>query len=89
MSRFDEVYQRSLEKREEFWAEAAEAIDWIEPWTRVLDDSRAPFYRWFSGARLNTCYNALGPARRARQSRPARIDLRLAGHRDHEIVYVS
>ena len=35
------------------------AIDWAEPWERVLDDSRAPFYRWFAGGRLNTCYNAL------------------------------
>ena len=30
-----------------------------EPWERVLDDSRAPFYRWFRGGRLNTCHNAL------------------------------
>jgi propionyl-CoA synthetase len=59
MSRFDDVYRRSLEQREEFWAEAAEAIDWVEPWKLVLDSSRAPMYRWFSGARLNTCYNAL------------------------------
>src|SRR5712691_1191630 len=59
MSRFDEVYRRSLERPEEFWAEAAGAIDWVEPWERVLDDSRAPFYRWFAGGRLNTCYNAL------------------------------
>jgi propionyl-CoA synthetase len=59
MSRYDEVYGRSLERPEEFWAEAAAAIDWVEPWTRVLDDSRAPFYRWFTGGRLNTCYNAL------------------------------
>jgi propionyl-CoA synthetase len=59
MSRFDEVYRRSLEQPEEFWAEAAEAIDWVEPWKRVLDDFRAPRYRWFSGGRLNTCYNAL------------------------------
>ena len=59
MSRFDAVHRRSLEQPEEFWAEAAQAIDWIEPWTRVLDDSRAPFFRWFSGGRLNTCYNAL------------------------------
>jgi propionyl-CoA synthetase len=58
-SRFDEVYRRSLERPEEFWADAAAAIDWDEPWTRVLDDSRAPFYRWFPGARLNTCFNAL------------------------------
>src|SRR5262245_15086675 len=59
MSRFDDLYRRSLERPEEFWAEAADAIDWVEPWTRVLDDSRAPMYRWFRGGRLNTCYNAL------------------------------
>jgi propionyl-CoA synthetase len=59
VGRFDEVYRRSLEDPEGFWAEAAAAIDWIEPWERVLDDSRAPFYRWFAGGRLNTCQNAL------------------------------
>jgi propionyl-CoA synthetase len=59
MSRFEDVYRRSLEDPEGFWAEAAAAIDWDEPWERVLDDSRAPFYRWFSGGRLNTCHNAL------------------------------
>jgi hypothetical protein len=59
MSRFDDVYRRSLDDPEGFWAEAAAAIDWDEPWERVLDDSRAPFYRWFSGGRLNTCHNAL------------------------------
>jgi propionyl-CoA synthetase len=59
MSRFDEIYRRSLDAPEAFWAEAAAAIDWVEPWERVLDESRAPFYRWFSGGRLNTCYNAL------------------------------
>src|ERR671931_1727089 len=57
--RFDDTYRRSLEDREAFWAEAAAAIDWDEPWERVLDDARAPFYRWFTGARLNTCHNAL------------------------------
>jgi propionyl-CoA synthetase len=59
MGRFDEVYRRSLDHPEAFWAEAAAAIDWDEPWERVLDDSREPFYRWFSGGRLNTCHNAL------------------------------
>jgi propionyl-CoA synthetase len=59
VGRFDEVYRRSLDEPETFWAEAAAAIDWVEPWERVLDDSRAPFYRWFSGGRLNTCWNAL------------------------------
>jgi propionyl-CoA synthetase len=59
VARFDDVYQRSLDRPEEFWGEAATAIDWVEPWQRVLDDSRAPFFRWFTGGRLNTCYNAL------------------------------
>ena len=59
MGRFDETYRRSLEEPEKFWAEAAAAIDWLEPWERVLDDSRAPLYRWFAGGRLNTCHNAL------------------------------
>jgi propionyl-CoA synthetase len=56
---YDEIYRRSLDEPEAFWAEAAEAIDWVRPWERVLDDSRAPFYRWFTGGRMNTCFNAL------------------------------
>ena len=59
MTGIAEVYRRSLEEPEEFWAQAAEAIDWEQRWDRVLDDSRPPFYRWFAGARLNTCWNAL------------------------------
>ena len=58
-SRYDAVYARSLQDREAFWAEAAQAIDWYKPWTKVLDDSRPPFYRWFVGGEMNTCYNAL------------------------------
>jgi propionyl-CoA synthetase len=53
------VHQRSLSDPEGFWAEQAAAIDWSRPWDKVLDASNAPFYRWFAGAELNTCYNAL------------------------------
>jgi propionyl-CoA synthetase len=56
---YAETYRCSLERPEEFWAEAAEAIDWECRWDRVLDASRPPFFRWFSGAKLNTCWNAL------------------------------
>jgi propionyl-CoA synthetase len=59
MGRYDEVFLRSLSDRAGFWGEAAEAIDWERRWDRVLDDSNPPFYRWFSGGRLNTCWNAL------------------------------
>jgi propionyl-CoA synthetase len=59
MGRFEEIYRYSLDDPEDFWGGAARAIDWVEPWQRVLDDSRPPFYRWFAGGRLNTCYNAI------------------------------
>ncbi len=54
-----DVYRRALDDPEGFWAEAAEDIHWDKRWDRVLDDSRPPFYRWFAGGALNTCYNAL------------------------------
>ena len=52
-------FERSLENPEEFWAEKAKAIDWFKPWDTVLDDSNAPFYKWFSGGELNVTYNAV------------------------------
>ena len=58
-SRYDETYRRAMSDPEGFWAEAAEAIHWTKRWDRVLDDSNPPFYRWFVGGELNTCYNAL------------------------------
>ncbi len=56
---YESVYRRSIDDREGFWAEAAEAIRWDRKWERVLDDSNPPFFRWFAGGMLNTCYNAL------------------------------
>jgi propionyl-CoA synthetase len=59
MPSYAHTYRRALERPEEFWAEAAGAVDWEKRWDTVLDDSRPPFYRWFAGGRLNTCWNAL------------------------------
>jgi propionyl-CoA synthetase len=56
---YDAVYARWLNDPENFWAEAAEAVHWEKKWETVLDESRPPFYRWFPGGLLNTCYNAL------------------------------
>jgi propionyl-CoA synthetase len=56
---YRDAYRRSREDPEGFWGERAEALTWERRWDRVLDASRAPFYRWFSGGRINTCYNAL------------------------------
>jgi propionyl-CoA synthetase len=54
-----DTYNRSLQDPDGFWGEAAEAISWDKKWDKVLDDSNKPFYRWFTGAMLNTCYNAV------------------------------
>ncbi|HYN30123.1 MAG TPA: AMP-binding protein [Dermatophilaceae bacterium] len=53
------AYQRSISDPDGFWGEAAAAIEWTRPPEKALDDSNPPFYRWFTGGRLNTCFNAL------------------------------
>ncbi len=58
-SRYHEVHARSLRDPEGFWAEAAAEIDWIEPARKIFDPSMGPYGRWFTGAMVNTCYNAL------------------------------
>ena len=56
---YDETYATSLADPTRFWGSAAESIQWDRRWDSVLDDTNPPFYRWFTGGRLNTCYNAL------------------------------
>ena len=43
-----------------FWARLArEQIQWHKPFTRTLDDSDAPFFKWFEDGELNVSYNCL------------------------------
>ena len=56
---YDETYAASLADPTQFWGTAAESIQWDRRWDSVLDDTHPPFYRWFTGGQLNTCYNAL------------------------------
>ncbi len=58
-SAYGETYARSLQDPKTFWAAVAEDIHWDRRWDKVFDDSRPPFYRWFTGGMLNTCYNAI------------------------------
>ena len=48
--------QRDLEG---FWAREAEELAWFKKWDKVLDDSQAPFYKWFVGGQVNIAYNAV------------------------------
>ncbi len=56
---YTDIYSKSMEDPEGFWGEVAEDIHWEKKWDTVLDRSNPPFYRWFAGGELNTCYNAL------------------------------
>jgi propionyl-CoA synthetase len=58
MSRYHDVYAAWQRDPEAFWAEAASAIDWFEPWDAVLT-RRDGLDRWFAGARCNTAWNCL------------------------------
>lgn len=55
----DELYQWAFEHPEEFWAQRANEYEWYSKWDKVLDDSHAPFYKWFTNARVNIVHNAL------------------------------
>lgn len=57
--RYQDVYDRAANDSEGFWLEQADAIDWVKPPSKALDDSNAPLYRWFTDAEVNTCYNAV------------------------------
>lgn len=57
---YEAVYEQASRDLSEFWGKiAAENFEWYEPWEQVLDDSNAPFYEWFVGAKVNIVHNAL------------------------------
>ncbi|MEE4162382.1 MAG: acetate--CoA ligase [Woeseiaceae bacterium] len=59
---YAEMYRRSIEDNEGFWAEQAERIDWIRPFTKVRDVSWAKddlHIRWYEDGTLNACYNCV------------------------------
>ncbi|MFO7750898.1 MAG: propionyl-CoA synthetase [Desulfobacteraceae bacterium] len=56
---YNEAYEKSINDPEGFWGPIAEECHWYKKWDKVLDDSNKPFYKWFTGGEMNTCYNAL------------------------------
>ena len=55
----ESVYERAASDPEAFWSEQAEALDWSTKWDTVLDDSNPPFYKWFTGGKLNASHNCV------------------------------
>jgi acetyl-CoA synthetase len=53
------VYADAEADPQAWWAAQAEGLEWFQKWTRVLDDSDPPFYKWFAEGTLNASYNCL------------------------------
>ena len=54
MDEYHELQNRAINDYDGFWGDSAkEKIDWIEPFTNVLDESNSPFVKWFDGGKLN------------------------------------
>lgn len=56
---YADAFKESIENPQSFWGKAAGEVSWKKPYEKVLDDSNPPFYKWFVGGELNTCYNAV------------------------------
>jgi propionyl-CoA synthetase len=56
---YEIAHKQSIEDPNGFWGAVAEDCHWYKKWDKVLDESGKPFFRWFSGGEMNTCYNAL------------------------------
>jgi len=56
---YEPLYKRSIEDRAGFWAEEAAKLGWFKTWDKVLDDSQKPFFKWFTGGKINIVHNAL------------------------------
>jgi len=60
MDEYRQIYQRSIDDPEGFWAEMAEQLDWFKKWDKVLvEDFKEAKHEWFVGGKLNACYNCL------------------------------
>jgi propionyl-CoA synthetase len=57
--RYQTAYQQSIEDPAGFWRGPADTCHWFKTYDKVLNDDNKPFYRWFTGGSVNTCYNAL------------------------------
>ena len=71
---WDALAEKAEKDLEGFWAAEASELDWYKKWDKVLDDSKAPFYKWFVGARTNIVHNA--------------IDRHLKTHRKNQLALI-
>jgi acetyl-CoA synthetase len=60
MDQYREIYDRSIQDQDAFWADIAERITWTKKWDRISDvDYTKAQIKWFEGGKLNVSYNCL------------------------------
>jgi len=59
MDGYKRLYRESIDHPEKFWADEAKELTWFEPWTKVLDESKKPFFKWFVDGKTNISYNCI------------------------------
>ncbi len=74
MCEYYALQNEAMEDYEGFWSRyAKEKLDWIEPFTTTLDESNAPFYRWFDGGKLNVSVQCIDRHLASRKNKAAII----------------
>jgi len=74
MDEYWSLVEEAKRDYEGFWDRLAkEKIDWIEPYSKVLDESNAPFYKWFIGGKLNVSYQCIDRHLQKRKNKAAII----------------
>ena len=58
LEEYEQMYKRSIEDPEAFWAEVANDLHWFKQWDKVLEWN-LPWAKWFVGGKLNLCYNCV------------------------------
>mgnify|MGYP001459394130 FL=1 len=56
---YQDIYDSSINNKEEFWGDVAKDIFWYKKPTKILNSSNPPFYKWYEDGITNTCYNAI------------------------------
>jgi acetyl-CoA synthetase len=60
MEEYQRLYRLSLDNPEWFWGEQAKMLTWYHPWQSVFDaDYKEVDFAWFSGGRINACFNCV------------------------------
>ena len=56
---YERAFREAVEDPATFWGRAAGDVPWYRTFERVLNRDHPPFYRWFEGGSVNSCYAAL------------------------------